>query len=111
MKHPSLRGGAYLMTVFVVAACGGLGALMQSRFELSNVAMVFLLGVVVCGVAFGRGPAIAAAILSVATFDFVFVPPHFTFRVTDSQYLVLFAVMFVVAVVVGTLTAWLREQL
>src|SRR5678816_2061691 len=87
------RGALSLGTVLVVALCAGLAALMRGHFELSNAAMVFLLGVVVCGVAFGRASAIAASILSVAVFDYVFVPPYLTLRVTDFQYLVVFAVM------------------
>src|SRR6185312_12325745 len=68
------------------------------------------LGVVIIVISFGRGPAIAAALLSVAVFDFLFVPPRFTFRVSEARYLVTFAVMLVVAVITGTLTARLREQ-
>ena len=100
-------GGAIL----VVAACTAAAALMHGHFELSNLTMVYLLGVVVAAVGFGRGPAIAAAVLGVAAFDFGFVPPRFTFRVAHTQYLVTFAVMLAVAVVTGTLTARLREQL
>mgnify|MGYP006160331479 CR=1 FL=1 len=43
-------------------------------------------------------------------FDFFFVPPRFTFAVSDVQYLVTFAVMLVVALVVGQLTAGLKQQ-
>lgn len=98
-------------TVLIVALCTGLAMLMQGSFDLSNLSMVYLVGVVVAAVAFGRGPAIAASILGVATFDFVFVPPRYTFAVSDSQYLVSFGVMLLVAIVIGTLTARLREQL
>jgi len=98
-------------TASLVALCSGLAALMQHQFDLSNLAMVYLLGVVVTAIAFGRGPAIVAAVLSVGTFDFFFVPPRYTFRVSDTQYLVTFAVMLLVAAVIGTLTARLREQL
>ncbi len=102
---------AYAGTSLVVAACTAIATLMQRHFDLSNLTMVYLVGVVVSAIAFGRGPAIAAAVLSVAVFDFAFVPPAFTFEVADTQYLVTFAVMLLVAVVIGTLTAWLREQL
>jgi two-component system sensor histidine kinase KdpD len=102
---------AYSLTLAVVAACTAVAALMRSHFELSNLTMVYLLGVVISAIAFGRGPAVVASILSVALFDFGFVPPRFTFRVSDTQYLVTFAVMLVVAMVIGTLAAWLREQL
>lgn len=72
--------------------------------------MLYLLGVVISAIAFGRGPAIATALLSVAAFDFLFVPPRFTFRVSEARYLVTFVVMLVVAVITGTLTARLRDQ-
>ena len=63
-----------------------------------------------CGVAmrFGRGPAALAALLNVAAFDFFFVPPRLSFAVSDVQYLVTFAVMLVVGLLVGQLTAGLR---
>ena len=99
-------GSTLVMAAFTLATLP-----MRGRFDLSNVMMVYLLGVVVTAIAFGRLPAILAAILSVLLFDFAFVPPRFTLRVADAQYLVTFAVMLAVAVVTGTLTAWLREQL
>ncbi len=78
--------------------------------ELSNIVMLFLLAVVGVSLAFGRGPAVLAAFLGVGLFDFFFVPPRFTFAVSDVQYLVTFAVMLVVALVVGQLTAGLKRQ-
>uniref|UniRef100_UPI002FC6916F DUF4118 domain-containing protein n=1 Tax=Hydrogenophaga sp. TaxID=1904254 RepID=UPI002FC6916F len=72
--------------------------------------MLFLLAVVGVGLVFGRGPAVLAAFLGVGLFDFFFVPPRFTFAVSDVQYLVTFGVMLVVALVVGQLTAGLRQQ-
>jgi len=101
---------AYGGTLLIVAACTGIAALMDRHFDPANLTMIYLLGVVVAAIAFGRGPAVLAALLSVAVFDFAFVPPRFTLRVSDTQYLVTFGVMLVVAVVIGTLTAWLREQ-
>jgi two-component system sensor histidine kinase KdpD len=56
-------------------ASTALAVVMFSRFELSNPIMVYLLGVVVVAARWGRGPSVAAAILSVAAFDFLFVPP------------------------------------
>jgi two-component system sensor histidine kinase KdpD len=84
---------------------------MHRWFDLSNLTMVYLLGVVVVAIALGRGPAVLASLLGVAAFDFVFVPPRFTLQVSDAQYLVTLAVMLLVALLTGTLTARLREQL
>jgi two-component system sensor histidine kinase KdpD len=106
-----MRWKAVAGTVVIVALCTLVAEVMHRHFDLLNLTMVFLVGVVATAVAFGRGPAMLAAFLSVAVFDFVFVPPRFTFRVTDTQYLFTFAVMLLVAAVIGTLTAMLRERL
>src|SRR5204862_4029199 len=58
----------------------------------------------------GRGPSLAAAVLSVAAFDFFFVPPYFTFAVTDVRYLFTFAVMLIVGLVISSLTVRTRTQ-
>jgi len=78
--------------------------------ELANIVMVFLLAVVLVAVRFGRGPAVMAAFLTVGAFDFFYVPPRFTFNVGDAQYLLTFAVMLVVALVIGQMTAGLKFQ-
>ncbi len=79
-------------------------------FDLANIVMLFLLAVVGVAVRFGRGPAVLAAFLNVAAFDFFFVPPHLSFAVSDVQYLLTFAVMLVVGLVIGQLTAGLRYE-
>ena len=78
--------------------------------ELSNIVMLFLLTVVAVALAYGRGPAVLAALLGVGLFDFFFVTPRFSLAVSDVQYLVTFVVMLVVALVIGQLTAGLRLQ-
>ncbi len=96
-----------------VVACG-LTALIATPLlgvlELSNIVMLFLLLVVGVGLRYGRGPAVLAAFVGVGLFDFFFVPPRFSFAVSDVQYLVTFAVMLVVALVIGQLTAGLKLQ-
>jgi len=66
--------------------------------------------VVLAAIRFGRGAGIYASIASVLVFDFFLVPPYLTFAVSDTQYLITFAVMLLIAVVTSTLTARLREQ-
>jgi two-component system sensor histidine kinase KdpD len=77
-------------------------------FDLANIVMLFLLGVVLVAVKWGRGPSMLAAVLSVASFDFFFVQPRFSFAVSDVQYLLTFAVMLAVGLLIGQLTANLR---
>lgn len=96
--------------VAVAALCTGIAALMYPYFELTNLVMVYLLGAAYAGLRLGRGPAVLTVILSVATLDFCFVPPRWTFAVADAQYLVTFLVMLVVALTIATLTANVRQQ-
>ncbi|MQA42697.1 two-component system sensor histidine kinase KdpD [Rugamonas aquatica] len=78
--------------------------------DLANIAMLFLLVVVLVAVRFGRGPSVVATCVSVACFDFFFVPPRFTFAVSDFQYLITFIVMLAVGLITGHLTSDLRFQ-
>jgi two-component system sensor histidine kinase KdpD len=76
--------------------------------ELTNIVMLYLLAVVAVAMRFGRGPAAMAALLNVLAFDFFFVSPRLSFAVSDVQYIVTFAVMLGVGLLVGQLTAGLR---
>jgi two-component system sensor histidine kinase KdpD len=78
--------------------------------DLANIAMLFLLVVLLVAVRWGRGPSVTATCVGVACFDFFFVPPRFTFAISDFQYLVTFAVMLAVGLITGHLTAGLRFQ-
>ena len=72
--------------------------------------MVYLLGVVAIAMRCSRRVSVAASFLSVAAFDFFCVPPYLTFRVSDYDYLITFAGMLVVALVISTQTARIRTQ-
>lgn len=76
--------------------------------ELSNIVMLFMLGVVGVAMRFGRGPSALAALLNVAAFDYFFVPPRLSFAVSDVQYVLTFAIMLGVGLLVGQLMAGLR---
>ena len=100
----------YAVAVAVTTAAAGISALIHPRFEEANLVMLFLLGVVGVASRYGRGPAILASVLSVAAFDFFFVNPYLTLSVSDTEYLLTFAVMLVTALVISTLTVRLRQQ-
>ncbi|WP_130471076.1 DUF4118 domain-containing protein [Candidatus Magnetaquicoccus inordinatus] len=101
---------AYAMALIVVAIVTGSIAPFYEHLDLANLVMIFLLAVLLTAIRFGRGAAMLAAFLSVASFDYFFVPPRFTFAVHDTQHLVTFAIMLTVALVVGQLTASLQWQ-
>ncbi len=100
----------YLWALVWCAGATGLSTLAHPWFDLVNIAMLFLAAVVGVALRHGRGPAALASVLSVAAFDFFFVPPRLSFAVSDVQYLLTFVVLLAVGLVIGQLTAGLREQ-
>ncbi len=101
---------SYSAASAIVAATTVVTAGLLSVFDLANVVMVFLLAVVGISIRYGRGPGALAAMLSVLAFDFFFVPPKLTLTVNDTQYFFTFALMLVVALVIGQLAAQLRFE-
>ena len=107
---PAIRWRDYAIAALACMAVALLATPLLTVFELTNIVMLFLLTVVVVALLYGRGPAVLAAFVSVALFDFFFVAPRFSFAVSDIQYLLTFGVMLLVALVVGQLTAGLKVQ-
>jgi len=107
---PRIRWERYGWALVTTGVCTAISFAMYPYFELANLAMVYLLGVVVAGLRFGRGPSALTAVANVIVFDFCFVPPRFSLAVSDAQYLVTFAVMLTVALVIANLTASVRQQ-
>jgi two-component system, OmpR family, sensor histidine kinase KdpD len=100
----------YMWATCIVLGCTGINAFFARHIEASNLVMIYLLGVVAVSLWLGRGPSILAAVVSVAVFDFCFVPPRWTFAVGDTQYLLTFAVMLLTGLVISRLTGHVRFQ-
>lgn len=107
---PAGRVAPYAGAAALCVAVAVLATPLRHTLELSNIVMLFLLAVVGAAYRWGRGPAVLAAVLSVALFDFFFVPPRLTFAVSDVQYLVTFAVMLIVGLTIGQAMAAVRYQ-
>lgn len=100
----------YAWAVGATVLCTLVGIAMRERFNLVNIAMVYLLAVVFIALRWSRGPAIVTAVICIAAYDFLFVPPRGTFTVDDVQYLFTFATMVVVALVISRLVESIRRQ-
>jgi len=100
----------YVASIILVAFITAIGWLVKSFISPANLAMLYLLAVVI--IAFRRGlkPAIFTAVIGVLAFDFFFIPPHLTFRVSDTEYLITFAGMIIVGGLISLLVARAREQ-
>jgi two-component system, OmpR family, sensor histidine kinase KdpD len=104
------RLSGYVYALAGVSVATAVAWAMFPYFGLANLIMMYLIAVIFIAIRLGRGPSVLASVLSVATFDFFFVPPYFTFAVSDFQYLLTFGVMLVVALVISNLAVRIREQ-
>jgi two-component system sensor histidine kinase KdpD len=98
------------LAVGAVAFAAGAAAAVRETLDLPDLELLFLPPVVLAAARGGRGPALLAAALSVAVYDFFFVPPFYTFSVRDPRSILTFATMFAVALGVSELTTRLRQQ-
>ena len=101
----------YLAALLSATAASAVSLLVFGREPLSDVAMVFLLGIVVVSLRFGFRAAVLSAALSVLAFDVLFVPPYLALHVQDFRHVVTFGVMLLVAVVIAGLTQRVRTQM
>lgn len=102
--------GEYAWTALAVSLATAIASLAGGLFDLPDVAMLYLATIMLVAARFARGPAITAAGLSVAAFDFFFVPPFYTFGVADTRYLLTFGMMFTVGILISGMTLRLRRQ-
>ncbi len=101
-RHP------YLWAALACAATTLVAWPLSRIFDLSNIIMLFLLTVVLVSLRWGRRAGALAALLGVLCFDYFFVPPRWSFAVSDTEYLLTFVLMLTVALIIGQLTARLR---
>jgi two-component system sensor histidine kinase KdpD len=106
---PQARG-ALLASVAVVGVSAAMAWTLFGRDQLADVVMTYLLGIVIVAMRWGYTASLLSAVLSVVTFDFLFVPPYGSFAVRDLRHVVTFGVMFFVAFVISNLTRRLRDQ-
>lgn len=99
-----------LSAVMVMVGCTLLAWPLHHRLDNAVLIMLYLLGVVLTAVRYGQLPSVIASVLAVAAFDFFFVPPKLTFAVADTQYLLTFLAMLIVALVISRLASGLRLQ-
>lgn len=100
----------WLLSIAAIGLCTGLSSLVFSYLTLVDIAMLYILGIVIVSSYTSKWPSLLATLLSVAAFDLFFVPPFHTFTVHDVRYFLTFFVMFIVALVISRMTLRIREQ-
>ncbi len=103
-----LRG--CLVAVLLCALITFIASQWLPGFDAANLVMIYLLGVVVVALFYGRWPSVLATVINVISFDLFFIAPRGTLAVSDVQYVLTFAVMLAVGLLIGNLTAGVRYQ-
>jgi two-component system sensor histidine kinase KdpD len=101
---------AYLASFMAIAITVGAGLLLRSKLEPINVAMLLLLPSIASGILWGIRAGLFASLISVAAFDFFFLPPYFTFRITDVRFLPSFIVFILVSLVTSYFAKSVRQE-
>jgi two-component system sensor histidine kinase KdpD len=109
-RKVAISWAAYGKTTLLVLATTVFSLGVRSLLPVPDLEVLYLVAVMFSAIRYGRGPSIFAAFLGVCSYDFFFVPPYLTFAVADVRYLLTFALMFGVGLVVSELTSRLRRQ-
>lgn len=109
-RRPRPRASEFLIALGTVALCTALNWFVFRRINVTDVAMVYLLGTILVAARTSLWPSVVASVTSIALFDFLFVPPFGTFAVNDVDYIATFAVMLAVSLVTSYLTLQVRGQ-
>ena len=100
----------YAVALLAVAVALGIGELIQPLFGIENVDLVFLTVVVGVAVRYGLWPSLFATIVSSLCYNFFFIPPIYTFTITDPTNVAAFVFFTIVAVVVSHFAARGRSR-
>jgi two-component system, OmpR family, sensor histidine kinase KdpD len=100
----------YLGALAISGICTAIAFPFYPRFDDNNIVMLYLLGTTLGALRLGRGPCVLLAVVNILAFDYFFVPPVFSFDVADTQYLFIFGVMLVVALVISHLMLNIRRH-
>jgi two-component system sensor histidine kinase KdpD len=100
----------YLKSLAVVALVTLLGWFARSVFGPMNLDMFYLLAIIMVALRWGRGPAVAASMASVLTFNYFFVPPYLSLVGFDLQSAFLLVGFLVVGLLISTQTSTIRQQ-
>lgn len=100
----------YLKALGIVLIGLGAAELIQPRFGIENVDLVLLTAVVAVAVRYGLWPSLLATVAASLSYNFFFLPPIYTFTITDPTNVAAFVLFMVVAMIVSNVAARVRTQ-
>ena len=101
---------SYLLAILFVGIALGVGKLIQPYFGIENVDLVLLTGVVSVSLRFGLWPSLLASVAASLGYNFFFLPPVYTFTITDPTNVAAFFFFMLIAILVSNVAARVRTQ-
>ncbi len=99
----------YALSALVIVVVTAASLILPDSYYLS-VGLIYLLAIILLCLRVGRGPVLLAGVLGACAWEYIFIPPHFSFAINSLQDSLLFGTYFVVSLVAGQLTAQIRAQ-
>jgi two-component system sensor histidine kinase KdpD len=100
----------HLKALGIVLVGLGAAAVLQPRFGIENVDLVLLTAVVAVAVRYGLWPSLLASIAASLAYNFFFLPPVYTFTITDPTNVAAFFFFMLIAILVSNVAARVRTQ-
>ncbi|HEX4547916.1 sensor histidine kinase KdpD [Pseudomonas sp.] len=108
---PTLVWFDYALALVATVLASALAWAVSSILPLPNISLVFLAAVLLVAVRSSLGPALACAALSFLTYDFLFIPPNFSFAIQREEDVLTLLFFLLMAALTGNLAARQRRQL
>ena len=100
----------FAVAIFSIAAVTGALKLLGPHINPTTVALAFLLIILVAARTWGSGPAVAAALVGILSFNFLFLPPYGTFAIRDPDNWIAFIAFMLTAITVGQLSGRAKQR-
>lgn len=104
-------GFDYVLALLATVAASALAWGISGLLALPNISLVFLMAVLLVAVRSSLGPALACAALSFLAYDFLFIPPNFSFTIQREEDVLTLVFFLLMAALTGNLAARQRRQL
>lgn len=107
---PSSRFRTYILTFLATALVTIFNLFMEPFTGYWTVSIIYLFFVASLGAIVSRGPVLFAALLSAIFWNFLFIPPLYTFLIERLEDALMFIIFFLIALINGSMTAKLRKN-
>ncbi len=104
------RPAQYLKSLGVVAIVGALAWPLRGKVDPDNLILFFQIAVLINASRYGLLPSLVASVLGIAAYNFLFVPPYYSFTAYDTGYYFTFAAMLASSIIIGSMGSKLSLQ-